>query len=163
MTDPAVLLDLLSACVCAQLAESIGGSPATCCVVASPPVIPNCCEGFAWVRAVGISPTEAFPSPGYAPSRCTTPDWILAVEMGVSRCAAKVCDELGNPCCDNEATATAIALSDYAALREAFLCCFTEAAELQLDLVEIGPWVPGTPEGTCVQSTMTGNIRFTLS
>lgn len=163
MTDPATLLDELSACLCAQLIDSIGGSPAICCVVSSAPVIPSCCDGFAWVRATGIFPTTAFPSPGYTPERCLAPDWILSVEMGVSRCAPASCDALDNPCCDNEATAVAVQLSDWAAMREAFFCCFTEAAGLQLDQVEIGPWNPGQPSGGCVESTMTASIRFTLS
>lgn len=157
-------LSTLAACMCGQLATSPSGAPATCCVLGSGgvPVVPNCCPGFAWVRQTSISPTDAFPANGYTPARCMPPAYVIAIEMGVSRCAAEVCDPLGNPCCSSEATALENSLGDFIALQQALLCCFPEGAGLRLDEVELGTWTPGEPSGGCVASTMTGSFRFTF-
>lgn len=155
------ILSTLIACLCEKLALSTGGAPAQCCLISSPAVIASCCAGFAWVRPVGSFPTDVFPAQAYTPTRCLPPTWGLSVELGVARCAPTSCDQQGNPCCEKEATAVTVALSDFDAMKKAVLCCLPAATGLLLDEIEIGPWVVGGSEGGCFASTMTATIRYT--
>ena len=85
--EPIEMLQALATCWCQALANTVGGAPASCCMVASDPVIPSCCEGFAWVRMVSMVPV--YPK-NTGPTRCNHPTWKMVVELGISRCAPPV-------------------------------------------------------------------------
>lgn len=158
---PEELIFKVSQCFCEQLALSIGGAPAACCVVSSDPVIPNCCAGFAWVRITGIRPV--------APQndRCIPASWALEVELGISRCAPPVCgDGAQNPCCDNEAAAVNVQMGDWAAMVRALGCCLLArptdpyADYISGDEVIYGSFRVDDPGGGCVTVRMDAAIKF---
>lgn len=161
--DPIDILSALVACFCTNLESSPGGAPGQCCLVSTAPIIPECCGGVAWVRALQIYPTLQFPAVDQTPSRCRPPMWAMVVELGLDRCAVPVCDDLGNPCCDLEADATNVLLGDFAAMNKTLTCCFPggNPDAPARDQIVPGPWVVGDPEGGCIRSTMTATIQFT--
>lgn len=153
---PEELLFNLGACLCDALEASPGGATGTCCVVATQPVVPECCEGFAWVRTTGsvVLPFEVR-------QRCLPPVWALQVELGVTRCAALPCKELGNPCCDPEADATLTLLGDFTAMQQALLCCLPAIAGApKLDQITIQGWTVDEPLGACATSRMLASIEY---
>lgn len=167
--EPFDILTQLAECWCAQLALSIGGAPATCCVVTNSPVIPSCCDGFGWVRMLSITPVYPSNKNGAGPSRCAHPMWSMAVELGVSRCAPPVCgDGMANPCCDNELSASNVQFGDFKAWTLALGCCLVAtnpdpyADSIGRDQVTMGVWSVADPEGACVTATGTAAIQFSM-
>lgn len=165
MADPTELLQKLATCWCTALGESVGGAPATCCMVSSDPVIPTCCDGFGWVRMVGLA--AVYPGSGQ-PTRCNHPTWAMHVELGISRCAVCIDDGLQNPCCDNEAAAINLQMGDFAAFTRALGCCLLArpadpyADSVSSDQVRIGSWVVEDPSGGCVTARGTATISFAM-
>lgn len=119
---PEQLLPAIQACFCALLAATVGGAPAMCCVVTGQPSVPNCECGFAWVRLVSAYPSVNFPVAQLAPQKCIIDTWAMKIEVGITRCAPAPCDMLDNSCCAAEATANAILLDDWRALRQLWTC-----------------------------------------
>lgn len=159
--SPEDILVRLRDCFCEQLALSPGGAPAECCIVATSPVIAQCCAGFAWVRILTAYPSHPFPALTQAAERCLPPVWAMQVELGVSRCAPAPCGPLSNPCCDEELDATLILLGDFTAMVSTLGCCLTPTnGGLGKDEVVMGPWIVSEPDGGCVESKMTATIRF---
>jgi hypothetical protein len=130
-------------------------------MVASDPVIPNCCEGFAWVRILGMTPDY-----GNRNQKCVPPIWKMVVELGISRCAPPVCgDGMQNPCCENEADAVNVQLGDYAAMVRTLGCCLLprirqEDSCFGGDQILAGPWAVDEPSGGCVSSRMQATITI---
>lgn len=149
------ILSNIRDCFCILLAESPGGSPASCCITAGTPVIADCCAGFAWVRLVSGYPTQTFPSHANITNNCMVDTWALNVEVGVARCAAQPCDTAGNVCCDANEAANDILMGDFKAMRALFSCGCTG-----LDTREfvVGNWTVGTPAGGCIDSRMTAVV-----
>lgn len=161
--DPAILLEAVAACYCANLALTLGGPPAVCCVAVSEPVVPDCCQGVAWVRPLNIYPVSTFPSPLSTPVRCQLNIFAMTLELGIQRCAPKPCDPLKAACCDAELDATRVAFSDYAAMRNTFLCCMTGSGGLLMpDDVVFGEWAVDEPLGGCYGSRMAVTVRWAL-
>lgn len=159
--EPIEILQKLTTCWCEALAASPGGAPMSCCMVASDPVIPNCCAGFAWTRIIAIQPVY----PGGQPQRCVPPGWKIVLELGISRCAPPICgDGAQNPCCENEAVAVNVQQGDFFAAVRAFGCCLTArptdpyADFVSPDQVQLGAWAVDDPSGGCVTARMTAAI-----
>lgn len=149
------ILNNLQACFCAILAETVGGAPADCCVTAGQPIIADCCAGFAWIRLVRSYQTHAFPAHANVPTNCMLDQWAIVVEIGVARCAPASCDSIGNVCCEAQATANDILLSDFHAMRKLFSCGCTGISAKE---IVTGDWAPVGPEGGCLASKMTATI-----
>lgn len=154
MTPEEIIFNLAD-CLCAVLED--GENPvASCCVVAAAPVIPRCCDGFAWVRATGAQVV-----PYEVRQRCLPPVWSLGVELGISRCAPGFCDATSNPCCENEAAAALVLMADFATLQRTLLCCLPAIdGAPKLDQITITGWTVEDPEGGCVTGRMLANIEF---
>lgn len=152
------LLVSIQNCWCEALQDSVGGAPATCCIIVGQPVVPDCCSGFAWVRMLSAYPTLDFPSQDTEAHRCRVDTWAAVIEIGVTRCAPQPCDPLGNPCCDSEFDATLAMLDDFARLRRLLSCCVGVPA----DSVVPGQWaVQGAgAEGGCLTNAIQATFRF---
>lgn len=146
------------ACFCKQLASSLGGAPAACCLVSGKPAVPSCEKGFAWARLISAYPSVTFPQQMVTPQRCLIDTWGLKVEIGITRCAPAPCDQLSNACCDAEAKAAAILMDDFRAMRRVWTCgCLGIAS----DKLVVGDWAVYGPEGGCQGSTMKATILTT--
>jgi hypothetical protein len=157
--DIADILTGLTDCLCEQLAATL--PVAQCCLVASDPIVPSCCNGFAWVRLLDTYPTKNGVTLDQTPDRCLPPVWAMRVELGVERCAPATCDALDNPCCDAERDSVMDLLSDFAAMQRALLCCLPNLPDgPRKDEVVLGPFRPQAPLGGCVRATMTATIRY---
>lgn len=152
------LMPELAACWCQTLSGTIGGAPATCCLVSGKPAIPDCCAGYGWVRLVGAYPSVSFPAAETKPMNCLIDTWAIQVEVGVTRCAPQPCDVLGQPCCDSEADASAVMFDDIRAVRALFTCqCLPLSSK---DIVFGSVKVYG-PEGGCNGIVATATLRVT--
>lgn len=160
MTAPADLLAALSACLCENLASTSAGAPGACCVVATAPVVPDCCPGIGWVRVVSAYPSQAFPQPDPRGDRCRPPVWAMVVELGVDRCAPSPCEAMSPACCEMELAAALDQLSDFDALRLTLVCCLPAATDLRLDEIVLGVWTVGESQGGCLRSTMQATVRW---
>lgn len=152
MTSIDEALVALRDCWCLQL----GGTVATCCLTAGQPVIPDCCDGFGWVRMVGAYPSVNFPQLLATPERCRIDTWAVQVEIGVARCAPQPCGATGPTCCEAELTAALIQMDDLSRLRRLFTCCLTDT--IRADETIPGPWRVVGPEGGCISSVMTATL-----
>ncbi len=154
MTPEEIVFNL-GDCLC-QLLEDGENPVGSCCVVATAPVIPNCCQGFAWVRPTGSTVVPYDPR-----QRCLPPVWNLGVELGIARCVAGNCGVLENPCCENEAAAALVLMSDFTALQRALLCCLPAiTGGPKLDQITIQGWIVEEPEGGCVTGRMLATIEY---
>jgi hypothetical protein len=169
MAEPIEILQQLTQCWCDALALSPGGAPGKCCMVASDPVIPVCCDGFAWVRMTSMTPFYPKHPGGSGPSRCVHPMWKMAVELGIARCAPPICgDGLQNPCCENEADAVNVQFGDFAAFSRALGCCLPTPPPgdpwggIQSDQITIFGFAMDPPSGGCVTGRGTATIQMQL-
>lgn len=153
---PEDLLAAIQCCWCATLEGSLGGAPATCCVTAGAPSIPDCCAGYAWVRLVDAYPSVAFPQVQTQPQRCIIDTWAIQVEVGIQRCAPQPCDTLGNVCCDAEKDAAAILLDDWRQIRKLFTC---GCIGLSSDQIIMGKMTVYGPQGGCNGVSMKATLR----
>lgn len=157
MADLAIedLLVAISACWCTALQDSVGGAPATCCLIGQDPVVPDCCPGFAWTRLVSAYPAGDFPNQLNEALRCGHGLWGAVVEIGITRCAPEPCGALDNSCCDAEMDTTLTMLDDFARMRSVLACC----TDIPRDAI-----VPGTFRtqggGGCITSAMQATFRF---
>lgn len=158
--NPADILAALIACFCENLALTTRGAPANCCIVATDPVVPDCCPGFAWVRILSAYPSQNFPQADARADRCRPPVWAMQVELGVDRCAPSPCDAMSASCCTAETDAALDQLSDFEAFRRTLGCCLTLSTDLGLDEVVMGVWSTGVSQGGCLRSTQTALIRW---
>ncbi len=154
--SPDDILAAIAACFCELLEDTVGGAPATCCLTAGRPSIPDCCAGYAWVRLTGAYPTVAFPAIESRPTNCYTSELAIQVEIGITRCAPAPCDQLSNTCCDAEAAAQAILMDDWKAARKLFQC---GCIGLPKSAIVIGPMKTYGPEGGCIGFSMTATLR----
>jgi hypothetical protein len=150
------LLLAIQECWCDLLAESLGGAPADCCLIVGEPSVPECCGGYAWVRLVNAYPSVEFPSLDTEPRRCPLNLWAAVVEIGITRCAPKACDQLGNVCCESELEATLVMLDDFRLLRSLLGCC----VPIPSDGIIPGTWNVQGPEGGCLVTSMLATFRF---
>lgn len=149
--------DLLS-CLCAELADTIGGPPCVCCLSPGPEPM-ECCqcpagEGNAWVRVVRIFPTTAkFPTPSTDPSpgRCVTGLYAVELELGVYRCVSTLDDDGRAPSCAERTSDAEKILDDAAAMRRAVSCCFAVRGRQMI----VGEWRSRGPDGGCAGGAMT--------
>lgn len=151
----------LLACLCAQLADTIGGPPCQCCLRpgTAPPPADSCCEcstgqGQASVQIGPIRPLVAgkFPNFGITGTldNCTEYEFAVELIMTVYRCVS-VADDTGFPSCD-ELTADTLKIADDArAMRRAILCCDWRGQDDLDDATQIvlGDWRPLSPLGGC--------------
>lgn len=158
--NPADILATLIACFCENLALTTRGAPANCCIVATAPVVPDCCPGYAWVRIVSAYPSQRFPQLDSSADRCRPPTWAMVVELGVDRCAPEPCEAMSPSCCEAETNAALDQLSDFEAFRRTLGCCLTLSTDLALDEVIMGVWATGQSQGGCLRSTQTATIRW---
>jgi hypothetical protein len=141
-------LDNLATCLCEELIRS--GLPPLCfCgVVAGEPAYDVTDEdrGTAWVRAVTIAPTSAFPAPDTSRLNCGS--YIMAqLEIGVMRCFPAAREGIA-PTEMEQWEQTRLQMADMAAMRRAVLCCQRNGTEFALgQYTSVGPmggWVGGT-------------------
>lgn len=162
--DPLSVLQLIAECYCTALATSIGGAPGSCCVVSSDPVIPECCNGFAWVRMTNMQPVYAPNQPNNCGGAPAT--WKMYVELGIARCAPALCGAMENPCCENEAAAVNVQFGDWQAAVAAVTCCLTKkpadpyAYSIKPSQVIVGNLVVDDPSGGCVSQRLSASIQF---
>lgn len=124
---PDQLIDVASAllaCLCEQLANTLGGSVCRCCLEPGQAVpMDVCCDcghgnGKAAVRLAQLVPV------GQPRGRCAADDrWQAVFEMTVQRCAAPMRDDGQPPSCEEVTRDAAVAIDDAAAMRHAALCC----------------------------------------
>lgn len=114
----------------------------------------ECCQGLAWVRPAGFSPSSAaFPVIDSAPTPKGVTGWIITLELGAVRCAP-VGDENTIPTgAEWDATVQAV-MDDAAAMRRA-ICCFIDAKAGRAKRVMPGTWQPIEVQGGCVGGIIT--------
>ena len=137
----------LRSCVCEELKETLAGPVCRCHVVHSEVEILDGCDcacddgatGRAWLRVVEI---ESVNNQSGQFNPCPS-QWDALVEIGVSRCVVDCRAEL--PSDDDLELEAFRALSDYAALKRAVICC----AKNGRFKPEARVWRPLGPEGCC--------------
>lgn len=149
------VLTEISNCFCAQLATTVDGAPAQCCITTYPTIV-NCCDGQAWVRIVGAYPSKNFPAPYNTPDKCRIDTWALQVEIGIARCAPQPCEVTGPVCCTEDLAAVQGQVSDFEAMRRTFSCCLTV---IKHDEIIVGQFKTETTGG-CSYATMQAVIRI---
>lgn len=151
--------DLL-ACLCEQLAATVGGEVCRCCLSPGPAPADFCCDcgqghGQAWVRVVRIFPASTnFPAQAASIQQCALNSVGVELEMGAWRCAHLPDDQGNPPTCAQVTTDTEVLLDDAAAMRAAVRCCFAPGR----DYVP-GEWTPRGPSGGCMGGAMTVTVQ----
>jgi hypothetical protein len=123
-----------------------------------------CCEGFAWVRVLGITPSIRFPQPDNTPNDCQKSSWAIELEMGVIRCMP-FGDEYAGPTCDQWTAAFLQVDEDAASMRRA-LCCIYAEIDANTTLVEqvvVGEWTPINNQGGCIGGSMPVTFQVNCS
>lgn len=156
MSNLSDLMQTIQACWCEALEDSLGGAPAECCWVAGPPVVADCCGGYAWVRLISAYPSVDFPAQDTDAHRCPLGTFAANIELGISRCAPMPCGDTENTCCESELQVALVLLDDYARGRFALQCCLG----LPGDAVVLGTWQAQGPEGGCSTGVLRATIRF---
>jgi hypothetical protein len=144
---------LLLDCLCARLADTVGGPVCVCTPIPGDQAIADYCSagpggvGQAWVRLARVFMTRQFPQP-VTTAPCPDGFWAADYELGVLRCAATL-DEQGNP--PSPAALAGVAarvVDDAAAVMETAQCCLPGG----LPRI-VGDWRPmqggGCTGGTC--------------
>jgi hypothetical protein len=123
--DPDViwnLLEELRVCVCLALDETECLCPCYTMVAVGDVIIDNCCEGFLYVTADRIYPTESFPVQDTGPVACSNP---LAVDItvGILRCAPIMTENGDFPTPQEISDAAKITYTDAFVATTALICC----------------------------------------
>lgn len=153
----APLLDLVE-CVCTELTAA-GGEPCWCGLLPGATVSWDYCTdcgndhcGMAWVRVVGITPYDVFPT-GIIDLRCARP-LALQIEVGSLRCMPQPADgELLTPEASVEVSLRQVL--DALALHRALQCC-------QERDFALSAYTPVGPQGGCVGGFWTAFIDISL-
>lgn len=151
-------------CLCSVLATT-SNPPGICALRAGNqaiqdmgPTFDECCEGQAYVRITGFTPTglqqDPFPAgmEDQIVPACGIPAWSLHFEVGIFRCM----DAEGGLSSSQWANIAAQQMLDAKSIRLA-ICCFI--AERELKTTAVGSWVPQGPEGGCIGGTMPLSIE----
>lgn len=118
----------------------------------------ECCEGLAWVRPAGFSPSSAaFPAVDTAPPPKGVSAWVVTLELGAVRCAP-VGDEGAIPTAAQWDTTVQAVMDDAAAMRRA-ICCFIDAVPGRAKVVLPGTWQPVEVQGGCVGGIIPVTLR----
>lgn len=156
----------LLACLCAQLALSVGGPVCSCCLrhgahlVAMDNCTCNCNDtgsGQASVQVTSIYPSAKFPRQGVDTwdQPCRSGTWVAELTMTVYRCVAVLSDKGVPPTCTQLEADFRKIQSDAAAMRRAFACCDWRGDPDNEARVIPGAWVPVAPQGGCAGGFMT--------
>lgn len=181
MADTLVLpyAERLVACLCAALADTVGGPPCRCSLVpgTAPPPADACCKcatgnGQASVQITDLFafPIGKFPQRGLlAPNNCASFEWAAELTMVVYRCVSAVTED-GFPSGNELAEDARKIAEDAAAMREAVLCCDWRGGapppgRLQAEQaqVAIGGWKPLSPLGGCAGGMMSVLVNLGVS
>lgn len=152
----------LLACLCAELAVSLGGPVCSCCLRPGgvmPPMDACGCgctdggSGQASVQVTAIYPSSKFPRTGVDDWRgpCAAEvTWVADLAMTVYRCVHGVDEQGAPPTCEELEQDARTIQADAAAMRRAFACCdWAEDAR-----VVPGAWTPVPPTGNCAGGFM---------
>lgn len=172
MTDTQVIpyADRLLDCLCAALADSLGGPVCRCCLRPGgglPPMDSCYCEcgatgggnGQASVQVSDYYPSARFPRRGIDvwDDNCNTITWVAELTMTVYRCVHVLAED-GTPptCAELDADARKLA-SDRTAMMAAWACCDWRRAEPGGEEASVVPqgWTPVGPLGGCAGGTFT--------
>lgn len=162
----------LKNCLCTAT-EAQDNPPANCCYrlagdVAFDASITQdlCCEGLAYVSFGDNWPSaDSFPETDIirqARSQCAPPSWGVSFKIGIIRCSP-VGTDVSMPTCEDWTAAAMQAMADAKSLRTA-ACCFRDGyttIDPQLDgmSVVIGRQTANTPQGGCVERSMTIDVQ----
>ena len=150
----------LLACLCSELAKTIGGPTCQCSLRpgTAPPPSDICCScsggnGQASVQVTRIFPVIAgrFPQQGVSGQldNCAAYEWAAEMTMTVYRCVSVV-DEQGFPSFDELMADSRKILDDAQAMRRALLCCdWRDDAAGDPQPIVPGEWRPIDPQGGC--------------
>lgn len=122
------------------------------------PTFDECCEGQAYVRVTGFTPTGLSQDPFPAGMEdqivpaCGIPAWSLHLELGIFRCMSAE----GNLSNAEWLAVQRQQMLDAKSIRRA-ICCFISVHELKTTAV--GAWTPQGPEGGCIGGTMPLSIE----
>lgn len=141
-------LTRLRECMCNELRDTLAGPVCRCSIIHSETEILDGCDcacddgstGRAVIRVVGINSFALTSAATMNP--CPT-GWLASLEINVSRCVLDCTAEIPN---DETLELEALyALSDYAALKRAVVCC-GKAVKFR---PEMQRWRPLGPDGCC--------------
>lgn len=152
------LIDAVSTCLCALLADTIGGPVGKCCPVPGTAlVLDDCCDGTAWVRLVRIDPIVAGSTAaqtgvptiatGWSGEPCGPNMAQVVLGAGVMRCSYSLDEDATAPGCDELTYETMRMTSDIDALYTAGLCC---QSDIEVESAQPLTLVPQGPAGGCV-------------
>lgn len=156
------LIASVTHCLCANLAQTVGGPPGRCCALPGGSVIlDDCCQGTGWVRLDRIGETTitgsllAQPPLGWGDKPCGDRQVQIVLGIGAMRCAASS-DERGTPpSCEVLENETLVMLSDIDALYRTASCCMADLGSLGVYSAEPALLTPQGPAGGCVGSELT--------
>ena len=138
------VMDGLVACLCAQLADTSGGSPCFCGMVGGQQAIADHCScdgdrkcGQAWVRLDRIYPWEQTITTQARTPTCTSP-LAAVIELGVYRCIPTVKADGKAPDVAAQTNQALTAVADAGAMVSAMACCAALTARSHV----LGTYVP---------------------
>lgn len=126
------ILDDLRACLCANLAGTLAGTPACACTLMPGAVVPaDWCScsgrgescGMAWVRLSDAYASTSFPSPdGTTRGNCAAVA-AAVLEVGVYRCQPAMSPQGAPPTPAQQTQAALVAADDAMAMFKTVTCC----------------------------------------
>lgn len=131
MTDTLAfpILTSLLDCLCANLADTVGGAPCWCGIEVGNQVAMDYCDcagepcGKAYIRLDSVFPTDPFPRASIATQACAGVIYGVRVQVGVYRCIPGM-DAKGRPPSPTVMVEAARSqTSDMAAVLKTVLCC----------------------------------------
>ena len=154
--DVTEIAEALRDCLCAALADSLGGPVCQCCIRPgmAPPPADVCCDcgegqGQAAVQMVEIFPSDKFPRKGIAEWKgaCTKGNtfWVAELVMTVYRCVHVMDDDGNAPSCEDIQIDAARIWSDAQVMTQVFACCDWAGDRKVLP----GSWQPLPNQGGC--------------
>lgn len=166
------IVNTLLACVC-EAAALRPNPPVHCCLRVGQEVAHDadmfddlCCEGLGYVSLGDIFPVvDSFPEQSIvtqANQVCSFPSWAVNLKAGLVRCAPIGTDNAMPTCADWNAAALQ-GMYDAQSLSSA-VCCFKQAwlvLEPGLSVV-IGPNTTTTPQGGCIERSITIQVQTTV-
>lgn len=136
------LAQMLCDCLCASLADTVGGPACRCSVVPGISAIADVCErgpggdGQAWVRFTTTFMTVSYPTPVQVSACSEAGTHAATLELGVLRCAAVTHADGSAPTAVELAADAARVCDDAAAMRRVD-CCLPSRFKLMS-----GIWTP---------------------
>lgn len=149
----------LRECLCTELADTLAGAVCRCSAVHSEVEVLDGCNcacpeqrtGRAVVRVVSI---ESFSLTSAATMNPCPTGWLANVEINVSRCVLDCKAEI--PADETLELEALHALSDYAAMKRAVLCCGQQGKYKP----EMQRWRPLGPDGCCYGGALELTVRL---